>query len=89
MPEHADRRGGVKAPNGGNRQWGLFRVTDRAKIREFATLYHEAWWVKRLPATRADFTLTAAEHMVIPAVPLTGSLHNPHQELAELRGLRP
>jgi nitroreductase len=68
----------VKAPNSGNRQVGcLFLVTDRAKIREFAPLYHEAWWVKRLPATRADFTLTAAEHMVIPAVPLTGSLRNP------------
>jgi hypothetical protein len=26
----------------------LFLVTDRAKIREFAPLYHEAWWVKRL-----------------------------------------
>ena len=33
----------VKAPNGGNRQVGrLLLVTDRAKIREFAPLYHEA-----------------------------------------------
>ena len=39
----------VKAPNGGNRQVGRFLlVTDRAKIREFAALYHEAWWAKRL-----------------------------------------
>ena len=39
----------VKAPNSGNRQVGcLFLVTDRARIREFAPLYHEAWWVKRL-----------------------------------------
>jgi nitroreductase len=39
----------VKAPNGGNRQVGRFLlVTDRGKIREFARLYHEAWWAKRL-----------------------------------------
>jgi nitroreductase len=39
----------VKAPNGANRQVGRFLlVTDRARIREFATLYHEAWWAKRL-----------------------------------------
>ena len=39
----------VKAPNGGNRQVGRFLlVTDRGKIREFAALYHEAWWAKRL-----------------------------------------
>ena len=39
----------VRAPNGGNRQIGRFvAVTDRAKIREFGTLYHEAWWAKRL-----------------------------------------
>ena len=39
----------VKAPNGGNRQVGRFLlVTDRAKVREFAALYHEAWWAKRL-----------------------------------------
>jgi nitroreductase len=38
----------VKAPNGGNRQPGRFLVvTDRAKIKEFAKLYHEAWWAKR------------------------------------------
>jgi nitroreductase len=38
----------VKAPNGANRQIGRFLVlTDRAKIREFARLYHEAWWAKR------------------------------------------
>jgi len=33
----------VKAPNGGNHQIGRFLVvTDRAKIRDFAKLYHEA-----------------------------------------------
>lgn len=38
----------VKAPNGGNRQIGRFLlVTDRARILEFAKLYHEAWWAKR------------------------------------------
>jgi nitroreductase len=38
----------VKAPNGGNRQPARFLVvTDRAKIKEFGKLYHEAWWAKR------------------------------------------
>ena len=38
----------VKAPNGGNRQVARFLVvTEREKIREFGTLYHEAWWAKR------------------------------------------
>ena len=38
----------AKAPNGGNRQPGRFLVlTDPNVIREFATLYHEAWWAKR------------------------------------------
>ncbi|MBI2206500.1 MAG: nitroreductase family protein [Candidatus Rokubacteria bacterium] len=38
----------VRAPNGGNRQIGRFLVlTDRAKIREFGTLYHDAWYAKR------------------------------------------
>jgi nitroreductase len=38
----------VRAPNGGNRQIARFLVvTDRARIREFARLYHEAWWAKR------------------------------------------
>jgi nitroreductase len=38
----------VRAPNGGNAQIGRFLVvTDRAKIGEFARLYHEAWWAKR------------------------------------------
>ncbi len=38
----------VRAPNGGNRQIGRFLVlTDRAKIREFGTLYREAWYAKR------------------------------------------
>src|SRR5207245_4844164 len=38
----------VKAPNGGNQQIARFLlVSDRAAIREFGTLYHEAWWAKR------------------------------------------
>lgn len=38
----------AKAPNGGNRQIARFLVvTDRALIREFGRLYHEAWWAKR------------------------------------------
>jgi nitroreductase len=38
----------VKAPNGGNQQLARFLVVnDRAKIREFGALYHEAWWAKR------------------------------------------
>ena len=38
----------VKAPNGGNNQVGRFLiVNDRAKIRDFGALYHEAWWAKR------------------------------------------
>ena len=38
----------VKAPNGGNQQTARFLVVnDRAEIREFSRLYHEAWWAKR------------------------------------------
>lgn len=38
----------VKAPSGGNLQFARFLVvTDRARIREFGHLYHEAWWAKR------------------------------------------
>jgi nitroreductase len=38
----------VKAPNGGNQQIARFLVVnDRASIREFGALYHEAWWAKR------------------------------------------
>lgn len=38
----------MRAPNGGNRQIARFlAVTDRSRIREFAKLYHEAWWGKR------------------------------------------
>lgn len=37
-----------KAPSGGNAQPGRFLVLrDRQVIREFGTLYHEAWWAKR------------------------------------------
>jgi nitroreductase len=38
----------VRAPNGGNQQVARFLVvTDRATIRDFGALYHEAWWAKR------------------------------------------
>src|SRR5216684_8321449 len=38
----------VRAPNGGNQQIARFLVVnDRATIREFGALYHEAWWAKR------------------------------------------
>ena len=38
----------AKAPNGGNQQIARFLVVDdRAMIREFGSLYHEAWWAKR------------------------------------------
>ena len=38
----------VKAPNGGNQQVARFLVVnDRATIRQFGALYHEAWWAKR------------------------------------------
>jgi nitroreductase len=38
----------VRAPNGGNHQAARFLlVTDPARIRDFAKLYHEAWWAKR------------------------------------------
>jgi len=38
----------VRAPNGGNQQIArLLVVNDRATIREFGALYHEAWWAKR------------------------------------------
>jgi nitroreductase len=38
----------VRAPNGGNQQVARFLVVnDPGTIREFGTLYHEAWWAKR------------------------------------------
>jgi nitroreductase len=38
----------VKAPNGGNQQIARFLVVDdRTQVRDFAALYHEAWWAKR------------------------------------------
>jgi len=38
----------VRAPNGGNQQIARFLVVnDRAMIRDFGVLYHEAWWAKR------------------------------------------
>jgi nitroreductase len=45
---HLMMEAAVKAPNGGNSQPARFLiVTDRQRIREFAALYHEAWWAKR------------------------------------------
>jgi nitroreductase len=38
----------VRAPNGGNLQVARFLVVnERAAVREFGRLYHEAWWAKR------------------------------------------
>jgi nitroreductase len=38
----------VRAPNGGNQQIARFLlVTDRSLIRQFGSLYREAWWAKR------------------------------------------
>jgi nitroreductase len=38
----------VRAPNGGNQQVARFLVVnDRATIKEFGAIYHEAWWAKR------------------------------------------
>ena len=38
----------VRAPNGGNNQTARFLlITDSTRIRDFAKLYHEAWWAKR------------------------------------------
>jgi nitroreductase len=45
---HLIMEAAVKAPNGANKQIARFLViTDRAKLREFGALYHEAWWAKR------------------------------------------
>jgi nitroreductase len=38
----------VRAPNGGNQQIARFLVvTNRTTLRDFGSLYHEAWWAKR------------------------------------------
>jgi nitroreductase len=72
----------VRAPNGGNHQTGRFLlVTDRDKIREFAKLYHEAWWAKRrdekgwtkkedIPATEKNYTMASELADSIGDVPL-------------------
>ena len=45
---HLIMEAAVKAPNGANKQIARFLViTDRARLREFGALYHEAWWAKR------------------------------------------
>src|SRR3954470_6613050 len=77
----------VKAPNGGNAQLARFLVvTDRAAIREFGALYHEAWWAKRrdegfhgpddLPARYAPAAQLADEIVDAPCVVLALALHN-------------
>ena len=71
----------VKAPNGGNRQPARFLVvTDRARIKEFGRIYHEAWWAKRkeekgwtkksdIPADDKSYTSAAVFADEIGAVP--------------------
>ena len=45
---HLIMEAAVKAPNGGNQQIARFLVVDdRTQVRDFAALYHEAWWAKR------------------------------------------
>jgi nitroreductase len=65
----------VRAPNGGNNQIGRFLVvTDRARIKEFGALYHEAWWAKRLD----DHGWTKPED-----IPLTDKTHQSAMRLAD------
>ena len=54
----------VRAPNGGNRQVGRFLVvTDRDLLRQFGSLYREAWWAKRRDEGFAEYgDLPAAFH---------------------------
>ena len=69
----------VKAPNGGNSQPGRFLIlTDRAKIRDFAKLYHEAWWAKRRDEKRG---WTKRED-----IPLEEKSYRAASELAETIG---
>jgi len=77
----------VKAPNGGNAQLARFLVvTDRAAIREFGALYHEAWWAKRrdegfsgpddLPSRYAPAARLADEIVDAPAIVFALALFN-------------
>lgn len=53
----------VKAPNGGNQQVARFLVVDdRAAIRAFGALYHEAWWAKRRDEGFADYAALPRGH---------------------------
>src|SRR3954451_18691672 len=46
----------VRAPNGGNMQVARFLVVNEpATIRDFAPVYHEAWWAKRHDEGFADY----------------------------------
>lgn len=77
----------VRAPNGGNQQIARFLVlNDRAAIRDFGTLYHEAWWAKRrdegfqrredLPARFLPAAGLADAMGEVPCVILALALHN-------------
>jgi nitroreductase len=77
----------VKAPNGGNLQLArLLVVTDRAAIRDFGALYHEAWWAKRrdegfrdradLPARFEPAARLADEIVDAPCIVFALALHN-------------
>ena len=78
----------VKAPNGGNRQPGRFLVvTDRARIKEFGRIYHEAWWAKRreekgwtkksdIPADDKSYTSAAVFADEIGEVPAGGGANS-------------
>jgi nitroreductase len=77
----------VKAPNGGNLQLARFLVvTDRALIRDFGGLYHEAWWAKRrdegfrdradLPPRFEPAARLADEIVDAPCIVFALTLHN-------------
>jgi nitroreductase len=77
----------MKAPNGGNQQIARFLVVnDRARIREFAALYHEAWWAKRrdegyqqwddLPSRFHPAAGLADAMSDVPCIVFALSLHN-------------
>jgi len=77
----------VKAPNGGNMQLARFLVvTDAAAIRDFGSLYHEAWWAKRrdegfrdradLPPRFEPAARLADEIVDAPCIVFALALHN-------------
>jgi nitroreductase len=77
----------VRAPNGGNQQVARFLVvTDRATIRDFGELYHEAWWAKRhdegflgrddLPSRFSPAAALAAAMGEVPCIVLALAVHD-------------